>query len=49
MFKCWRKEQLPDLLMSVAFPDVDTGQVGHNKRPQLLVCCHLTEDTKERH
>lgn len=44
MFKRGKKELLPDLLMSVAFPDVDAGQVGHNKCPQLLVCCHLIEE-----
>lgn len=45
------RKWLSDLLMSVAFPDIDASQVGHNERPQLLVCCHLTEGKKkkERH
>lgn len=46
MFNCWGKGN-SDLLMSVPFPDVDAGQVGHNERPQLLVSGHLTEK-KER-
>ena len=47
MFKCWRMEELPHLLVSVAFPDVDAGQVGHDERPQLLVCCQLTQEKRQ--
>lgn len=32
------------LLVSVAFPDVHTGQVCHNERPQLLVCSELKQN-----
>lgn len=36
-----------DFLVSVALPDVDTGQVGHNKGPQLLVCSELGRRRRE--
>lgn len=34
------------LLMSVSFPDVDTGQVGYNVCPQLLVCSELKNNNQ---
>lgn len=35
-----------DLLVPVALPDIDAGQVGYNERPQFLVRRQLEEWNK---
>lgn len=47
MFQSSRGGHSFNLLLSVAFADVDAGQVGYYERPQFLVRCHLVEEDTE--